>query len=113
VQGNELSGVPTSSNSRFDINTGVMRPAGNAIDESTKIARTREVTVGTSHELIANLAVGVDYIYRRYDRGTASYTVGYQPGAAKYPISNLYTGPLTHSDVASGKRGQPHVICTG
>ena len=32
------------------------------------------------HELIPNLAVGVDYIYRKYDRGTTTYTIGYQPG---------------------------------
>ena len=32
------------------------------------------------HELISNLAVGVDFIYRKYDRGTANYAIGYQPG---------------------------------
>ena len=37
------------------------------------------------HELIPNLAVGVDFIYRKYDRGTATYMIGYQPGAPGYP----------------------------
>jgi len=113
IQANELTGIPTSSNARFNINTGVMSPAGNAVDESTKIARTREATIGASHELMANLAVGVDVIYRRYDRGTIAYTVGYQPGAANYPISNLYTGPLQYTDPISGNTGDYYVICTG
>jgi hypothetical protein len=113
IQANELTGIPSSSNSRFNTTTGVMSPAGSSVDKSAKIARTREMTVGASHELMANLAVGVDLIYRRYDRGTRAYTVGYQPGAANYPISNLYTGPLQYTDPISGNTGDYYVICTG
>jgi len=113
IQPNELTGIPTSSNARFNTTTGVMSPAGNAVDESTKIARTRELTLGGSHELMSNLAVGVDVIYRRYDRGTIAYTVGYQPGAANYPISNLYAAPLQYTDPISGNTGEYFVICTG
>jgi len=111
IQADELTGIPSSSNSRFDVATGVMRPAGNAVDESTKIARTREVTVGASHELMSNLAVGVDVIYRKYDRGTISYTVGYQPGAANFPISNLYSGPVSYTDPVTGNTGNYYTIC--
>jgi hypothetical protein len=89
----------------------VLTPAGNAVDESTKIARTREVTVGGSHELMSNLALGVDLIYRRYDRGTINYTVGFQPGAPGFPISNLYSGPIPYTDPISGNTGNYYTIC--
>jgi hypothetical protein len=111
VQANELTGIPTSSNARFDSATGVMRPAGNAVDESAKIARTREFTVGATHELISNLAVGVDYIYRKYDNGTINYTVGYQPGASKFPLSSIYTGPIPYTDSVSGQTGNYYTVC--
>ena len=87
---------------RFDLNTGILNPAGNIVDPSARIARTREAIVGIQHELIQNLAVGVDYIYRKYDRGTTTYTIGYQPGAPGYPLSQIYTGPLTYTDPATG-----------
>ena len=95
VQANELTGVPTSSSARFNTTTGVFAPAGNSVDPDTQIARTREAVVGVQRELIANLALGVDYIYRKYDRGLATYTLGFQPGAPGYPLSQIYTGPLT------------------
>jgi len=52
------------------------------------------------HELIANLAVGADYIYRKYDNGTASFFQGYQPGsganlASFYNAQGTYTDPVT------------------
>ena len=113
IQANELTGVPTSSSSRFNTVTGVFAPAGNAVDPSTQIARTREFVAGVQHELIDNLAVGVDYIYRKYDRGLAVYTLGYQPGAAGYPLSQIYTGPLTYTDAISGKTGEYYVVKQG
>ena len=101
--GNELIGTPTASSARFDINTGVLSPAGNIVDPSAKIGRTREGVVGMQHELIANLAVGVDYIYRKYDRGTTTYTIGYQPGAPGYPLSQIYVPAATdYTDPVSG-----------
>jgi hypothetical protein len=111
VQANELIGNPTSSSARFV--DGVLVPAGNNVDPSAKIGRTREAIVGLQHELISNLAVGVDYIYRKYDRGTANYTEGYQPGAPGYPLSQIYTGPLTHTDPVTGQSAPYYVICQG
>jgi hypothetical protein len=113
VQANELSGTPTSSSSRFDTNTGVLTPAGNLVDESAQIARTREAIVGLQHELIPNLAVGVDYIYRKYDRGTATFTVGFEPGAPGFPLSQIYTGPLTYTDPITGLSAPYFEICQG
>jgi hypothetical protein len=111
IQANELIGTPVSSSTRFDTSTGILTPAGNAVDESTKIARTREATVGASHELMSNLALGVDVIYRKYDRGTINYTVGFQPGAPGYPLSNIYSGPIPYTDPASGNTGNYYAIC--
>ena len=65
------------------------------------------------HELISNLAIGVDYIYRNYDAGTATYTQGYQPGAPGYPLSQIYSGPLTHTDPVTGLSAPYYVICQG
>ena len=54
--------------------TGIFAPAGNTVDPSAKIGRTREVIAGIQHELMPNLAVGVEYVYRKYDRGTTTYS---------------------------------------
>jgi hypothetical protein len=132
VQGSLLAGAPTFLNmdclpghpqypncqrrlpsgpGRFNIDTGVLTPGRNSVDNSAKIGRTREAIVGIQHELIPNLAVGVDYVYRKYDRGTQSYNQGQQPGcetstdypcvapfaplASIYTIKNIYTDPVT------------------
>ena len=113
VQGSELTGVPTSSSARFNTSTGVLEPAGNSVDPDLQIARTREAVVGVQHELLPNLAVGVDYIYRKYDRGLATYTLGYQPGAPGYPLSQIYTGPLTYTDPVSGNTGEYYEVRQG
>ncbi len=113
VQANELTGVPTANSPRFNTTTGVFAPAGNAVDPSTQIGRTREAVIGLQHELIPNLAIGVDYIYRKYDRGLATYTVGSQPGTPGYPLSQIYTGPLTYTDPVSGNRGEYYIVKTG
>src|SRR6185436_16836350 len=92
VQVDELIGVPnvtSTSASQFNLSTGKFSPAGNNVDPSAQIGRTREFVVGGQHEVISNLAVSVDYIYRKYDRGTANYVQGYQPGAAGFPLSQI------------------------
>jgi hypothetical protein len=109
IQPTELLGNPSASTSRFDTLTGVLTPTGNAVDSSAKLARTREFTGGISHELISNLAVGADYIYRKYDLGTASYVIGYQPGAAGFPLSQIYT-PATYTDPATGKTATYYIV---
>ena len=83
------------------------------MDPGTQIARTREAVAGMQHELFANFAVGVDYIYRKYDRGLAIYTLGYQPGAPGYPLQQIYTGPLNHTDPISGNTGEYYVVKQG
>jgi hypothetical protein len=113
IQPNELIGVPAVSSSRFDRATGVLTPEGSIVDPSTKLERTREMVAGVQHELISNLAVGVDYIFRRYDRGPQTFDLGYQPGAPGYPITNLYTGPLTWTDPTTGVSAPYFVIRDG
>jgi hypothetical protein len=110
IQASELTGTPTSSSARFNTSTGVFAPAGNAVDPSTKISRTREAVAGIQRELVANLAVGVDYVYRKYDRGLATYTLGYQPGTPGYPLSQIYTGPLRYTDPVTGNTGTYYAV---
>ncbi|GMV22499.1 MAG: hypothetical protein AMXMBFR57_24480 [Acidimicrobiia bacterium] len=113
IQRNELIGTPSASTSAYDPATGLRTSAGSNVDKSAKIGRTREVTLGLQRELIANMAIGADFIYRRYDHGTASYTIGYQPGAAGFPLSSIYTGPLTYTDPLSGNSAPYYVIQQG
>jgi hypothetical protein len=121
IQRNELSfinpaigtAVPSSNNANFDLVTGLTTATGNTVSADAQLARTREATVGVSHELFANFAVGADFIYRKYDRGTNGYTIGFQPGAAGFPLSQIYTAAL-HTDAATGNTATYfHVINTG
>jgi hypothetical protein len=113
VQRDELIGSPTPSDSRFDVDTGVLRPAGNTVDPDTKIRRTREAIVGASHELLPNLSLGVDYIYRKYDRGTDDYTIGYEPGAPGFPLSQIYSDRHAYTDPTTGLTGYYYTVCQG
>jgi hypothetical protein len=112
VQINELIGTGTTNQSRFNTATGVLVPAGNNVDPSAKLGRTRELVVGGQHELISNLAVSVDYIYRKYDRGTANYVLGYQPGAPGFPLSQIYTA-ASYTDPVTNITAPYYVICDG
>jgi hypothetical protein len=62
--------------------------------------------------LIPNLAVGVDFIYRKYDRGTATYVNGYQPGGPNGSLSALYI-PETYTDPITGLSATYYQICDG
>jgi hypothetical protein len=109
IQRNELSYInpairptlPRQPNG-YDIESGLLNPTGNRVDSSAKLGRTREATVGLSHELFANFAAGAEFIYRRYDNGTANYTYGYHAGTPEFPLSQIYEGPFTHFDEDSG-----------
>ena len=113
IQASELIGTPSVSSSRFDPATGVLTPAGNIVSNDARLFRTREAVVGIQHELISNLALGVDYIYRKYDRGLQTFTIGYEPGAPGYPLTNLYTGPLTYTDPDTGTSAPYYVVREG
>jgi hypothetical protein len=113
IQADELIGTPATSSSRFDRATGVLTPSGSIVDPDTQLERTREIVAGIQHELIPNLALGVDYIFRRYDRGPQDFTLGYQPGASGYPLTNLYTGPLTWTDPDTGISAPYYVVRDG
>jgi hypothetical protein len=110
VQANELIGQGTSSNARF-VN-GVFLPAGNIVDDSARIRRTREAIIGMQHELIPNLAVAVDVIYRKYDRGTTTYTVGYQPGGPNGSLTAIYV-PNKFTDAVTGLSATYYTVCDG
>jgi hypothetical protein len=111
VQANELLGTPAGPNNFID---GVLQPGGNLVSDDAKIARTREMTVGLSHELIANLAIGADYIYRRFDHGTQAYVMGYEPGASGYPVSSIYSGTASvYTDPVTGTTASYYVVQQG
>src|SRR4029079_3672087 len=110
VQRAELIGAPTASNARYNINTGVLAPAGNLVDPSARIGRTREGVVGVQHELISNLAVGVDYIYRKYDRGTPTYTIGFQPGEPGDPLAYVDLPAATEYTHPVSGRSAPYYV---
>jgi len=113
VQANELIGAPAAISTRFNTTTGIFAPAGNTVSDNAQIARTREIIAGVQHELIANLAVGVDYIYRKYDRGTATYSVGYDPGSGNN-LASLYNPTVqTYTDPTSGLSAPYYITCTG
>jgi hypothetical protein len=110
IEANELIGTPTQ-NGFVD---GVFVPNGNSVLDSTKLGRTRELTAGISHELIPNLAVGADYIFRYYDRGTQTYNLGYEPGAPGYPVSSIYnTTPVVHTDDETGRTANYFTVQQG
>ena len=113
IQRNELIGTPSVNTSLYDITTGLRRPVGSNVDPSAKIGRTREMTLGLQRELVGNLAVGADFIYRNYDHGTAGFTIGYQPGASGFPLSSIYAGPTPYVDAATGSTGFYHTVQTG
>ena len=109
VTANELVGTPLFPSNFVN---GVLLAGGNRVADSAKLGRTRELTAGVSHELIANLAVGVDYIYRKYDLGTQSYIIGYEPGAAGYPVSSIYE-PKSWTDPVTGETATYYQVKQG
>jgi hypothetical protein len=109
VQVNELSGSPSIANSSRFVN-GVLLPAGNIVDPSAQIGRTREGVVGIQHELISNLAVGVDFIYRKYDRGTTTYAIGFTPGPGYDALRAIYL-PATYTDPITGLNAKYYYVC--
>jgi Carboxypeptidase regulatory-like domain len=111
VQVNELIGSPSIANSSRFVN-GVLLPAGNIVDPSAKIGRTREGVIGIQHELISNLAVGVDFIYRKYDRGTTTYAIGFTPGAGYDALRAIYV-PATYTDPVTGLSAKYYYVCDG
>jgi len=111
IETNELVGTP---NLPSNFVNGVLLAAGNRVSDDAKLSRTRELTAGISHELISNLAVGADFIYRKYDHGTSNYIIGYEPGAAGFPQSNIYsTTPNTYTDPVTGKSANYYVVQQG
>jgi hypothetical protein len=111
VQANELLGTPTFSSSRF-VN-GVLTNLVPNIDPNLQIGRTREEVLGADHQLAGNLHVSVDYTHRYIDRGSQDYVIGVQPGQPGFPVSNLWAGPFTFTDPATGISAPYFVTCAG
>jgi hypothetical protein len=89
--------LPSASSTRWNSTTGLLDPqTSSSIDPNLRNNRTREVVVGVQHELIKNLGVSVDYIWRNYDRNNRDY-VNNQP----YPNpSDPFVGPISFTATA-------------
>jgi hypothetical protein len=123
VQANELVGTPTANTGRFDPTTGVLSNVLPIIDPNVKLARTREGIIGVDREIMPNLHAEVDYIYRNYDQGTATYNLGNQPGCdtstqypctgVGFPLSQIYNVVNTYTDPATGISAPYYTVCQG
>ncbi len=79
IQSDEISHDPADARVTFgniDLSTGAPVPSTNTIDPGLKNSRTREGIVGIEHELMANFGVGLNYIYRHFDRGSFTRIIG-------------------------------------
>src|SRR5262249_6017324 len=54
----------------------------------------------------------VDFIYRKYDRGTTTYTIGYTPGPGYDALRALYL-PATYADPVTGLNAKYYYVCDG
>ena len=106
VQANEIGGTPPSPSSRYNPATGQLDPNQNEIDPALKNNRTREFVVGVEHELLANVGLGIDYIWRKYDQNNDDYII-----SAPYPLSDIYVGPFDYTDPVSGMTGTYWEVC--
>jgi len=73
ISTSELIGTPSASTSLFDTTTGILSTVAPLIDPNLLIGRTREAIVGFDHQVVSNVHVTFDYIYRYNDRGQSSY----------------------------------------
>ncbi|HEY7476040.1 MAG TPA: TonB-dependent receptor [Vicinamibacterales bacterium] len=105
VQPEELTGTPPFPN-RYNPATGQLDPNVNQVDPGLKSARTREAVVGVEHELMPNVGISVDYIWRKYDRGSRDYIIG-----GVYPPSDVFVGPLNYTDPVSGRTSTYWQVC--
>jgi hypothetical protein len=86
-------------------NPGALTTTG-SVDPNIKNDRTREVIVGIDHEVVPNLGVGVNYIWRKYDRmawndtlnfGSEHYVARtFTPTAAQCPVPGARCGTVTY-----------------
>ena len=113
VQANELIGTPTASTSRFDTATGILTTVPPVIDPNVQIGRTREWITGIDHELMPNMHVAVDYIYRYNDHGSTTYTHRLPAGRARLSVSALYTDRQIYTDPVTGMPAPYYTICQG
>ena len=94
------------SSTRYNPAAGQLDPNVNQIDPNLKSDRTREFVVGIEHELMPNVGISVDYIWRKYDRGNGNYIIG-----GVYPPSDVYVGPFNYTDPTSGQTGNLLGVC--
>lgn len=78
VQPGELGDL-LSFSSNYDPSNPSSLTTNDTVDPNLSNDRTREVIAGVDHELVRNFAVGVKYIFRRYDDFSRDDTIGLEP----------------------------------
>ena len=102
IQASELSGIPQGPSNFIN---GVLNVIPPTVDPDLKPARTREGIGGFDQQLLPNVHVMFDFIYRDYDRGLVTYIAapsGTGAAAVAQIVAattewqpNLYTDPNT------------------
>jgi hypothetical protein len=96
---------PTVVTGNYDPDNPTSLRSSGTVDPDVKNDRTREFIAGFDHEVMANLAVGASYIYRKYDRFTWDDKVGltsanyvertFTPSAASCPAAGARCDTVT------------------
>jgi hypothetical protein len=81
VQADEIvaSNRPLAVTGNWDPNDPASATTANTVDPRLKNDRTDEIILGVDHEIVAGIAVGVNYIWRRYTNFQFADTIGLEP----------------------------------
>jgi hypothetical protein len=95
IQASELSGIPQGPGL---FNNGVYTLSASVVDPNEVLGRTREGIGGLDHQLMPNVHVMFDFVYRKYD-----------DAAAAYLATPTDTGPeAIAQNIAAVAQWQPH-----
>jgi hypothetical protein len=118
VQANEVNtGVPfLTKSAAFDPANPTAFTSPGRVDPDIKNDRTREFMIGFQHELLRNLGVEVNYIWRKYDQFTWSDRDNWDSNSYRaFTFSPactgkaLCTGPITYYRPATGAQPSPYL----
>jgi hypothetical protein len=115
VQASELSGTPTPSSSRLVDGCLSFTCFSPIVDPNLQPGRTREGIVGVDGELGRTLHVAVNFVYRIYDLGSASYAM---PPGDESPAQFISEAASdwqrqTWTDPSTGISTPYYTLCSG
>jgi hypothetical protein len=118
VQAGEVNtSVPfLTKSAAFDPTNPTAYTSPGRVDPNIKNDRTREFIVGYQHELMRNLGVEVNYIWRKYDQFTWSDRDNWDANSFQAFTFNppctgnaICTGPITYYRPATGAQPSPYL----